>query len=275
MRIMLDPAEMIPSENVDNPDFWVRLAAWASDSRVYVGASGYRAAVEYFARCGYPQSDVCINPPQLRRDAHTALTRLLTKVLQEESSDEPPALSPRHLAHDDAATSLAKDVRALGSRIAAVASSAKHWERPCASVSCLPPPPVAFDLCLEPGSEVGSEMVAAAREFLGGRRLLIVGGQVDRRLGDSLAIEFGLSTWEWIPCEKHKPPNQLRQRWSGLAPQADLAVCVTGRIGHATWGVARDVCRSRGTTLLEVETAGRLRDCLLEYVRRNRSPAQG
>ena len=109
------------------------------------------------------------------------------------------------------------------------------------------------------------ERAEAVQAYFDGKRIHVVGGQPDRFVSDAIADCTGISADEliWLPCERAKPPRNLDQRWSGLSPERDVTICITGRVGHSTSHKAKTAASKKAVVHLQVETANEIVEALV------------
>jgi hypothetical protein len=143
-----------------------------------------------------------------------------------------------------------------------LASDEEFWGSRVAMLSCEPPPPRDVQLIFRPGESLHEQTIADVRSWFRGRRVHIVGGQRDSRLVERIAETVGISTSDihWLSSERHKQPR-IAQRWVSLSAARDVAVCITGRISHATWNAAKQY--GSAVPYVEVERAGEIVDRLV------------
>lgn len=274
MRLLIDPQVLtrltIGSDSDRTAAYWMRLVDWATDRRVGIGEATYGYVYETFARFGYPEQNLEVQPPALRNEFMRALGTILARVVMHCQPAAQTSMDAVYLGHDQASESLRSDASGTcGQDVAAIASESDHWESAPAIIRFSPPPPEELELCTEPGQELRAQVAEACREFYLGKRVHIVGGQRVERdvLATQTATGLPADSITWIPSEKGKPARDISNRWSGLDPDRDVTVCVTGRIGHAQSAAAAAAATRRGCVHLLVETSRDLPDVLRKLAR--------
>lgn len=262
MKLLLDPVLLLDLDLEDmnlnrELERWDQVVDWSNDERVRLGAASCDLILDRLQDVGYPDNRLELqNLPGLRAYSD-ALNKLLARVLTHQRPTVDLSLSPRHNGDRNAGRALCMDI--AGTNVGAVygvATRKEHWEEGVwESLKISPPPPGRLELCFEPNQELQVEGKARMKEFFYGRRLHIVGGKVSQRLISEIGETFGVArkSINWLPCEKSKPPNDLASRWSGLRPERDVAICITGRVGHATSGNAEAAASKAGVPYIPVE----------------------
>lgn len=272
MRLLIDPGILVaPGERALHQRYWERLVDWSLDSRAYLGEHSQKRVLDSFAEYGYPHNELNLHPPALRGAFSRALNIVLSRVAQLNGEDaEVRSFAPPYRGDYEHGRALGRDVAGtLHLPIGGIATVVDSWDDEVTQVDCVPSPPAELHLCREPGLQLPAEFDAAVAAFFSTRRVHIVGGRpeerVVRRIEEGpLALAGRLS---WIPSEKNKPPRGLDRSWSGLSPDIDVTVCITGRIGHAASGKAATVAMSRGVAHLKVESANGIESALIGYFR--------
>ncbi|WP_280361138.1 hypothetical protein [Nocardia wallacei] len=143
------------------------------------------------------------------------------------------------------------------SGVAGIASSSSSWERLSQSVTFLPPSPASLSLCFEANVSLLAERADFVKEFYDGRHIHIVGGKrLDPVIGQILKVTgLGRKSISWIEAERTKKPRDLDKRWAHLNSGRDVAVCVTGRIGHASSLAAATAARKALVPYIPIESA--------------------
>ncbi len=272
--LLLDPLLAIPPAHpsgtlTSSPEFWQRILDWANDKRVFVGAESHAVIYEAYARHGYPEQSLDIAHSPSRREYQAALSSLLSRIQRHTFESGERDFTPEYAGSAEISLALQLDLSGTaGTPICAVATSDSHWRGGIEETLRLnPPPPSDVEMCCVAGAELRAESRAKIQNFFAGKRLHIVGGQVDSRvitaLCDRLALDPG--DIEWLPCEKSKPPRDLEKRWSKLDPARDLTVCITGRVGHATSMLAAKAARKSGASHLLAEFGGDIEKSLVDF----------
>jgi hypothetical protein len=264
VTLLLDPGLLVPPSVPISEwqAYWSSLVKWSTDGRVKLGRASHDFAYNEYAKVGYPHARLDVHPPELSREYRKALDRLLASVLPAEPRSEPVTLSSEYLGTADAERALLRDIPVAA---AALATTVEHWAEDVAQLRCAPPPPETMQLVFAPGDDLQDEQTGEARLWFSGRKVRIVGGQPDARVVKQIEEELQVRPGdiEWLPCERHKKPA-MKKRWGGLDPANDVAVCVTGRVGHSTWEAARRCANASGVPYLEVETANGIVDGLID-----------
>lgn len=243
----------------------MRIVDWASDSRSRLGMESHRLVCEEYARFGYPDQELALDVPELRREYQSALGRLLSRVLIHTSESDERRFDPHYTGSDEETIALQLDVSGTATDgVVGIATHPGHWARVTDSVAVAPSPPAVLALCFQPGGELPEERLERVRVAFAGKRLHIVGGQVDDHVVAAIVDETGVLAGDvtWTPCERARPPRNLDQRWRGLDRDRDITVCITGRVGHATSDKAKVAATRAGVVHLKVESAQGIIDAL-------------
>lgn len=258
IRHLLDPAIAIPGEE-PTTDFWERFISWERDTRVRLGAATYAELSALYATevCARPSVYI---PGGFGKSVHRAVLSLLSRSSSTESAvpKEEVGLVPPYAGQQRHDELLRSDLSSDGFAEAVVLGTVvESWPQATATVIWLAPPPAELTLIYEPNTPTAEETSARRGAAVNGLQVLIVGGQVDQRILESIskALPGGLSV-RWEPCERHKPPRNLNSQIRGLKDKFALVICITGRVGHSTSGKVKERCSAEGVELREVETAG-------------------
>ena len=83
VTLLLDPGLLLPPAAPTTAwrDFWTRLLGWSSDGRVKIGQASHICIFGTYAELGYPQGELDVYPPELRREYRQAIDRILGSVL--------------------------------------------------------------------------------------------------------------------------------------------------------------------------------------------------
>lgn len=257
MTLLIDPGLLEPpNEGSDSwSKYWIRLMDWTTDRRVRVGIHTFELATHELQLFDVIESDIANYPPHTRHDRRRALHQLMSRVQQASSDRAPGRLHPEHLVSARAAGALAADLsrcQDAESPVEGVASDRDCWAEETFEGVCIPPPPSRFEICLTPEAPLQNDTRTRLRALITGKRVCIVGGQQDPRVEQEVS-ELGAEV-VWFPCERHKKPNL--ERWRALRPDQDIAVCITGRIGHATSNKASEMARKCGVVYVEAYQVG-------------------
>ncbi len=106
------------------------------------------------------------------------------------------------------------------------------------------------------------ERIRQARSRIGGRTLVLVGGRRNRDVEAELQTTFAFGDIDWHEAEKDKKPEirSLAQR----DVERTIILVITDYIGHASSGAVKQLCETRGMTMLESRGGiGPLVDALL------------
>lgn len=263
MTLLLDPRLLIPPGRPDGQldtavEFWKRLLDWAADGRVLIGEESHRLLCELFAEYGYPDQDLTLQVPALKREYQAALSRMLGRVALHTEESSECTFDPCYMGSEAQDLALQMDITGTaGSGVRGLGTDVNHWADTSPTLVIRPGPPNELMLCAAPGQQLPHEVFSLAARFFHGKKVKIVGGQRDgvviKRLNTELGIEA--AAVEWIACEKAKPPRNLDLTWGGLDPDRDITVCITGRVGHATSMAAKAAALKRGALHLQVEYA--------------------
>lgn len=259
--VLLDPGLVVPDRNRDAAEvaqFWNRFMSWVLDGRAIVGERTHGALLESMGMV----HDPAVLPMPLRRDVHRALNKLLAReplrhsTLGSASVFDVAYVGPTYhqqLLMDDVVGAGNADNLVLGSH-------SDFWSSAASAVKCLPPPPAELILHLGPGLPTEDEEVLRRATWFTGKRILIVGGQVDLRLKDSLVAELGINVkdFRWIESERHKKASNLPAIVRGCDSD-HIVICITGKVGHDVSGILQSECDKRGISYRYVEYASELR----------------
>ncbi len=263
MTLLLDPRLLAPPGRPgaplsDAPAFWQRLIDWDADPRAKLGIESHRLVCDTYAQHGYPNHDISLKVPTLRREYQAALNRLLSRVHDSSSEVGSRKFVPAYLGSAEESLALQMDVAGTcAAPILGIATDRDHWDDPSATqVEIEPPSPPRLSLCVTAGERLAEECEAALRAFYCGKRIHIVGARPDANIEATILgrLKLDPSDLNWITCEKARPPWDLAARWRALLPDRDITVCITGRVGHATSKMAATAARTQGVIHLRVET---------------------
>lgn len=242
--VLLDPA--VAFEAVDETSLG-RLLAWTADKRVRLGARAWNRLAEDYA------NDALAAPTSLMKIAHQGVGTLLSRTpIEHDVSGSKAGTSPAYcglppslalLVDDLAGASAADDTIVLG-------TGRELWDSELTTVSCVPPPPAELVVHLQPNLPTPEERKQKLAQYFEGRRVLIVGGQVETNVVLAMAAELGIPAEkvEWIPSEKNKRARNLKATIGGLPPKA-IVVCIVGKVGHDVSGDVEKYSSRDGITL--------------------------
>jgi hypothetical protein len=220
-----------------------RLQEWADDTRVRLGERTWNQLADFY-NGGAPGL-----PQELVRISHRTFGDLLTRdpVLHHAVSDA-TTLSETYLGQVEHGEMIAADLRgAHEARLeAALGTNQDFWDGTPATISCVPPPPDNITIHLEPNLPTAEEVRASYVEWFSGRRILIVGGQIDEHVKGLIEVDLGVpvEAVRWIPSEKNKRARNLKSVIRGL-PSNAIVVCVVGKVGHDVSGEVKDYAEDR------------------------------
>lgn len=275
--ILLDPLLAIPpghpcATSASDLEFWSRIHEWAADKRVFIGESAHKLIYEEYAQYGYPEHSLDLSGFPAGREYRAALDKLLSRVWRHKESSKALSFCPQYLGTLAQQEALQRDVSGVSGReIFAIATDVSHWQGGNVSIiSITPPPPSELEACLVPGIELVVERSSKIKTAFADKRLHVVGGQVDQTIISDLYDKCGILAGDisWLPCEKAKPPRDLGKRWKHLDARRDVAVCITGRVGHATSNAASVAAKRAGVPYLEIEYPSQLVRRLSEFASR-------
>jgi hypothetical protein len=126
--------------------------------------------------------------------------------------------------------------------------------KPVWSPTSMPEDPI--ELCMHPNDAVGQERLLRSRSWLKGRRLHIVGGRSEDRILSDIADCLGVppENVDWESCERRTKPKL--SSWTNLRADRDVAVCITGHIGHASSEKALELAGRARVVCLSVRCGG-------------------
>jgi hypothetical protein len=253
IRLLIDPRLLNPiPEVMENRSralqYWESIVDWSRDKRAVLGVHSRDLLSETFAAVGYPEHTVPVAIPALRGPCCAAINAIMTRVLVSGGDVEGRTFLPRYLGTDDELLALQMDVSSSAANgVIGIATSPTNWEKLEFTVKVLPPPPMELLMCFDPSAELDVERDDSVKEFCGSKRVFIVGGRPDRTSMRRLeALGIAERNVEWIKSEKTQRPQDLDKKWSGLNPERDITLCITGRIGHPQAEKAKTLADRRG-----------------------------
>ncbi|GGD89632.1 hypothetical protein [Microbacterium murale] len=241
-----------------------RLQEWTKDRRVRLGARTWDRLAEAYA------TGVLGTPQSLRRIAHRTFGDLLTRqplehselhVNVELSSSYQGESAHRELLIDDL---VGVGLSTPGSVLGTVDA---FWGESFTAIGCVPPPPTDLAVHFGPNLPTPHELRDRRAAWFSGRRLLIVGGQVDEGITNAIGASFDVPPGDvrWIPSEKNKRARNLKSVIQGL-PSNAVVVCVVGKVGHDVSGEVKDYTRGQSLHLCESRFATQIVDDLTALV---------
>lgn len=272
-RWLVDPCLLVLDDSASLESaiaFALRTRELSAHEDVAIGIRSYAWLMDQYTG-NWPGSSLKFPIPELTQAVQQLLPQVLLRILYHEgvAYDKsttptfigPPALEPELLS--DAIESLRRNGNGI-------VSFQDNWSPSLKEVafdeddidSALP---LHFDLeCLALSKEL-KRILSVLSSF----RLRIVGDKFREDISLRIAAECGiqLDSADWIPSEKNKVPRGLAKRWGNLRIDSDIAICITGKIGHETSGIASACGRQLGRQYLEVEFARDIPEVLLELGR--------
>lgn len=266
-QLLIDPALLVPPDTnlpQDWQKFWLLIIDWNNDRRVHIGPATFKLAVDDHSLMELAASDERNWPPHTKRDRIRAVSSLLARLVSAELLDGTRKVSPEYCGPEIAHRALLDDLPAIDSsrpELAGLATSSRHWCEHQSTARCVPPPPDTFELCFKPNGELQSSKRQSTSRRLHNVHIKIVGGQQELRIIGELTGRYSIeaSDIEWIPAEITKKPNL--ESCKGLRTQ-DVAICISGRIGHADYEKMQRLVKQVGATWIEVRQAGMIQDRL-------------
>lgn len=241
--ILLDPEILVPPRrDWTSEDYWLSLSEWSRDRRVRLGPSTVSFSHTLLAEIDWPglAATSHVRPDVLARDLMRSLNRLLSRVAEPTAEYATPReLKPSPRGDPLGAEALSQDLAKVADVVEAIATVDRSWDTGTPETTSRPIPPDRFELLFEPGAEICTERLDLARRALRGRRIRVVGGRKHQRSVERL--EALGSEVQWLLCERRKKPR-MSERWSKLDRARDIAVIVTGKIGHSVSDDAAQQC---------------------------------
>lgn len=276
MKIILDPLLLAPPVKHDGSlreaeEFWLRVLSWSGDKRARVGEVTCALIYSEYALHGYPDAQLTAGSHQLRRDYQVALSKLLSRVQKHTRNPHEASFSAQYRGDSSYFDALKTDLSGTADTdVSALATAEGHWVGAEArSITVSPGPPEFIELCYKPDEELRSEGEESLRKYYEGKRIHIVGGQVDENIKSKILARLSMSQEDllWLPCEKAKPPRNLDRRWASLDPYRDITMCITGRVGHATSIVAAKSAAKVGAVHVLTELPSGIEQALVDLAR--------
>lgn len=255
--IVLDPGVVLGAKDEAG---LALLQEWTKDDRVRLGEATWSELAEYYAD-GSPGLS-----KDLIRISHRTFGNLLTREpIRHIHPGTTAALSVQYNGRADHERMIAADLLAAHSADADSAFGTHHtlWHSALAKISCDPPPPSDIPVHLEPGLPTEEDKRRSQKEKFAGRRVLIVGGQIDAVVIAELEYELGVTSGNvrWVPSEKNKRARNLKSIIRGL-PAGSVVVCVVGKVGHDVSGEVEGYASRCSLALCEPRYASHILDGL-------------
>lgn len=262
--VLLDPGLVIPQKDPSPQTlavFWLRFSEWIGDGRTRLGARAYASLSLMYGELDDPG----YVPPPLKRDVHSTIGKMLSRPpLQHIIEDGDVQLTAHYLSEHTRQTLLDDLVGSSLSHEVVLGSDKALWGAPPSTIGCIPAPPVAVTVHFEPGLPTAEERLQARTQWFVGRKVVIVGGQVDRHIQQALIDEVGVdrSKLVWIPSEYNKKAANIPAVIAGLDPTSSIVICITGKVGHATSGSVEAACKKNRLAYNYVEHASSIAEKL-------------
>ncbi|MFF2050326.1 hypothetical protein ACFVU2_01875 [Leifsonia sp. NPDC058194] len=207
-----------------------------------------------------------LQPPRaMGQLVHKVVGDVLSRgPLAHQAEDMPNALDPQYSGSALNHQLLVDDiVGTASSRPIALGTSPEAWPAESEFVCCIPEPPARLALHFQPNLPTPEEMRVHYRDWFAGKRVLIVGGQIEESvigtLGEVLGIEGSSVTW--VASERHKKAGNLKATIYGMS-DADIIICIVGKVGHDVSGQMDTHCSKKGYVLHSVRFASHVKDYL-------------
>lgn len=251
-RVLLDPGLIM---GISGFDEWLELSEWLEDKRVGLGPASWSSV-----HSAFHQKQI-LPPSALRKPMRESIARLLSRgPLYEDvpgsrqKTSSPYAGSQLHEEH------LVKDLASVGSdENVFLGTRSDLWADTITSISLVPPPPNDLQVHCKPHLPSREEVLAAAEKWFLGKRILVIGGQVENRIINALVDDVGVdrASFEWVPSERNKRATNIDAKIKHL-PDDAIVVCLTGKVGHSVSNKMSAACGRASLTLHCVETASHL-----------------
>ena len=260
--LLLDPRIITPpgtpGASIKAPmEYWEQIIAWASDTRTRLGVECQQLLYSRFAQYGYPEQCLVPEMPALKTAYQSAISKIMSRVVQPMSDSEERDFSPRYVGGEDEELALQLDISStVGCEVIGIATTESSWAASTEYLQLSPQPPRRLEICTVPNAPVAMAVESDLRELLASKRLFMVGGKIEAAVMTALCeLGFSNDAITWLESEKSKPPRNLDGRWGALTSPRDVTLCITGRVGHAISGKARVVAARREVPYLIAETA--------------------
>lgn len=255
--VLLDPS--IVFEAVDEVGL-NRLQDWTMDRRVRLGARTWFQLVDVYS------AGTTNIPKYLARIARRTFGDLLARPPLEHSEAGVQAeLSVAYRGEARHRDILVDDLVGVGASSpgSVLGTVDILWNDPFTTIACVPPPPNDFPVHFEPNLPSYQDLRDRRAAWFSGRRVLIVGGQVDAGVIRALSEHLSLATDDvrWLPSEKGKRARNLKNVIQGL-PSTSVVVCIVGKVGHDVSGEVKDYTGRQALVLCESRFASQILDDL-------------
>lgn len=274
--VLLDPGLVLPEMNPDPRVlalFWLRLSEWTLDGRARLGSRSYSGLTHMYAEI----DNVEYVPTSLKRTVHSSIGKILSKPpIQHDCIDRNARFTAEYLPDHSRQTLLDDLIGSFQSLPIVLGSDPSFWDSAPARVGCIPAPPASVVVHFAPGLPTAEERLTTMKEWFSARKIVIVGGQVDRNIQQSLVDEVGVDSTKlsWIPSEYNKKASNIPAVIKGLDPGHSIVICIMGKVGHATSGSVETSCRKNGHPYRFVEHASSLRELLEKLFDEESSPGE-
>lgn len=256
--VLLDPS--IVFEAVDEVGL-NRLQDWTKDRRVRLGSRTWSHLVETYS------AGTLSLPKPLARIAHRTFGDLLARPPLEHTEVGVQAeLSVTYSGDPGHRGILVDDLVGVGASTpgSVLGTVDVLWSESFTAIGCVPPPPIDVPVHFEPNLPSLQDIRERRASWFSGRRLLIVGGQIDAGVIRALNDWFAVPTADvrWLPSEKSKRARNLKSVIQGLPGNA-IVICVVGKVGHDVSGEVKDYTGRRAVLLCESRFASQIIDDLI------------
>ncbi|MFL2002208.1 hypothetical protein [Microbacterium sp. A1-JK] len=274
MTVLIDPHLLIAPTTcgpIDQEAFWKRVVSIAGTSKV-IGHEAFHWVIDQLGALGYPEQQVNFGPPTFGRECQIAMERILSRVSRGPGEAEALELTPAYLGEEAAQLAIVMDATEHRGELDALLSDYNYWSAPTDAINLGSD---AVELLIDSELEPKAFDAARVKRVFAGLHLHVVGGGATPSAIDDFAHRLGIpeANVHWVESEKSKPPRDLDKTWGSLDPQRDVALCVTGRVSHATWEKGEKAATKRGLTMLECPSQGRIVDLLIAWSKKQSDPA--
>lgn len=271
MTLVLADAGLLVPDDLQDYDFWVRLAGWGVDNRIQLGPSVFDLCIEFFNDHGYPASFDFI-PVEIRMDANRVLQKLITRVyLPASPGGHLDEFVPAYQGLETFGIALMMDVMdAIDAPVDGIAHY-NAWEQATTSVECKACG-ISLDLVCDPNHPTQADIHASAecatqesRSFFRDKSVLIFGAKRSELVVSELKRTCEPAELTWYETEPKKHIRDIERKLSRRTAGQDIVVMVTGFISHSESGSVKSNCASVGLDLLEVERPNEIPGALEEF----------
>lgn len=260
---LLDPAILVAIRNWEY-DRSLTIIDWCHDPRARLGTASRRAVVSLLLDV---QSGELNGPPKaLRRLLGAAIQSLLVRAPFD--AGRPPEnlyFSPEYAGTSDNRELMELDLHDHSlEHPVYVGTEDDAWRR-VDTVDVRPGDLQKFEVLPRPGLPTDAELLAKRRSYWQGRRILIVGGQVETRVLRAILSEFDIpgKSLSWEASEYNKSPRNLDDQIAGLASQTGaVVISIVGKMGHSTSGKIKTNCGKAQVALIELESSAQIVEAL-------------